>query len=75
VLIHTHDRAERLEPKGMRKPLNKSVAPIMMHDRFGNDRTQGRHVLSQPSRGYGLAWRGESALPVRLAIETFVRKT
>jgi hypothetical protein len=46
--IHAHDRAERLKPERMRKPLKKFVTAIVMHDGLRDDRAERCHARCEP---------------------------
>jgi hypothetical protein len=48
--IHPHHRAERLEPKRMRQPLEEFIAPVVMNDGLADDRAKRSHSLGQPRR-------------------------
>src|SRR5882672_8853136 len=46
--IHSHHRAEALEPKGMREPAQELVAAIFVDDRFGDHSPQPGHPIAKP---------------------------
>jgi hypothetical protein len=48
--VHSHDRAEGLEPKGVREAMNEFVAPVMMDDGLAHDRTKAGHPVAKPFR-------------------------
>jgi hypothetical protein len=49
VPVHSHHRAERLEPERMRQPLQEFVAAVMVDD-AGDDRAERGHPFAQPLR-------------------------
>src|SRR5271166_983082 len=46
--VHTHHRAERLEPEGMRQPAQELVTAVLEDDRLGDHRAEPRHAVAQP---------------------------
>src|SRR6185369_7745166 len=48
VPVHSHHRAERLEPERMREAAEKLVAAVMMDNRLGNQPAETRHALGEP---------------------------
>src|SRR5436305_6872258 len=56
--VHSHDRAERLEPERMRQPLQEFVTAIVMNDRLCDDRAERGHPRCQPWR-YAAAMQGK----------------
>ena len=48
--VHSHDRAERLEPERMGEPAEKLIAAELMDDRFGDHGAKAGHAVAQPFR-------------------------
>ena len=46
--IHSHHRAERLKPEGVRKTAQQFVPAIVVHDCLTDDRSQPRHPVGEP---------------------------
>src|SRR5437764_4352698 len=48
--IHSHHRAERLEPEWMGKTAQELVAPVVVDDGFADERSKPRHARAEPVR-------------------------
>src|ERR1700752_1801572 len=48
--VHSHHRAQRLEPEGIAQPREKSRGAIILDDGFGDSRTQFGHSFGKPLR-------------------------
>jgi hypothetical protein len=46
--VHSHDGAKRLEPKGMRKPAQQLIAPVVMNNCLNDDAPKRSHSRHQP---------------------------
>src|SRR5690606_34434946 len=50
--VHSHDGAEGLEPERIGQPAQIVITPIVMNDSLGDDRTEPRHTIPEPSRNF-----------------------
>ena len=48
VPVHPHHRPERLKPKRVGQPAQELVAPVVQHDRFGDQASQSGHASGEP---------------------------
>jgi hypothetical protein len=48
VPVHSHHGAERLEPEGVRQPLEEFVAAVVMDDCLRDDGPEAGHALGEP---------------------------
>ena len=46
--VHSHDRAERLEPERICEAAQQLVAAVMMHDGLADDGTKPGHTVGKP---------------------------
>jgi hypothetical protein len=46
--VHSHDRAKRLEPEGVRQPAEQLLPAIFEYDRLCDDSAQPCHAIAEP---------------------------
>src|ERR1700674_2517360 len=61
VPVHSHHRAERLEPEWVRQPLQEFVAAVLVNDRLRDDGAEPLHAHRQPRRNSSTVQRKDRA--------------
>jgi len=62
--VHSHYGSKRLEPKGVRQPLQEFIASIVMDDGLAQDCAKRGHAFCQPQRNApAVKWKISAACP------------